>query len=139
MSYATTKDAIDLYGAQYALGSVAREGSPNKASFEKALADASSEMDSYLSSAYDVPVSPVTPVISRYCIDIAIYIASADAGSVTDEKRKRYEDAIRWLTLVAKGTAVIAGTDGTAASAGTTVQIAGPARIFSRSKMDGLL
>lgn len=138
MPYATTKDAIDLYGTLYVLGSVSREASPNKVAFDKALADASSEMDTYLSRNYTVPISPVAPVLLRYCVDIAVYVSSADAGSVTEEKRKRYEDALRWLTLVAKGTVSVPGTTAPSASDGAVPQISGPDRIFSRTKMDGL-
>jgi len=138
LSYATTKDAIDLYGAEYVLGSVSREAQPNKAALDKALADASSEMDTYLSTNYTVPVSPVAPVLVRYCVDIAVYVASADAGSVTEEKRKRYEDALRWLTLVARGTITVPGTSTPSATQSASAEFSSATRIFSRRTMDGL-
>ncbi len=138
MTYATTKDAIDLYGAEYVLGSVRREAQPNKTALDKALADASSEMDTYLSSNYTVPITPVAPVLVRYCVDIAVYVASADAGSVTEEKRKRYEDALKWLTLVAKGTVIVPGTDAPSATHSASAEVCSSPRIFSRRTMDGL-
>lgn len=142
MAYATTKDAIDLYGALYALSAVTRDASANKNSLDKALEDASSEIDSYLAVLYTVPVSPVTGIMQRFCIDIAIYVASSNAGSVTEEKRKRYEDAIAWLRMVAAGKIEIPSTTPPEPSAGANnamPEITGPCRIFSRAKMDGLL
>ncbi|MNG19141.1 hypothetical protein D3C84_1032700 [compost metagenome] len=42
-------------------------------------------------------------MLVRLCCDIALYRLSADAGSGTEEKRKRYEDAVALLRRIASG------------------------------------
>lgn len=128
MAYAVLQDAIDLYpGTEL----------PDEDSLLKAFEKFSSEMDSYLGVHYVVPVTPVPDVLIRYCVDGGIYLASADAGMHTEEKRLRYEDAIKWLRSVSKGEAILVGAGATASNV-ELPEISGPTRIFSRSTMSGL-
>jgi len=141
MSYATRADAINLYGTEYVLSAVTREGSPSTRSLEQGLEEASSEIDSYAAVQYSTPMvlAAVPAILKRYCIDICIYVCSADAGSVTEEKRKRYEDAIDWCKLLAKGLVEVPGADAPEpTTASSSAQYVTSARIFSRSDMDGL-
>ncbi len=103
MPYATLQDAITLYGETYVFTSVDRDddGAADEA-ITPALAQASSEMDSYIQARYTLPLPSTPDVLVRFCVDIAIYQVSENAGSLTEEKRKRYEDAIKWLTNLAK-------------------------------------
>lgn len=135
MAYATYQDAIELYGADYVLTSVARSGVDDVAALTKALVNASSEIDSYIAQQQAVPlVEPYPQIVSQHCIDIAIYRAS-EAGSVTDEKRLRYEDAIRWLRDVAKGLISLTTPGETTAPTWGIVETTGPQRAFSRASM----
>lgn len=140
-AYATKDDAVDRYSADYVLVSVTRDGEPDYVALDKALDDATDEIDSRISAQYTVPLTaPVPKIVTRYCIDIAIYFASMECGSgLTDEKRTRYEDAISWLKAVAAGTATLPIPDTPPASQSSLVQTSGPARIFSRCKMGGIL
>lgn len=138
MAYADYEAAIDLYGQDYVLTSVDRADGPDTAALDLALDRASSEMDGYLGVAYAVPVSPVPDIVKQYCVDIAIYRASAEPGAVTEEKRKRYEDAIAWCKGVAAGKIVIIGADEPEVEDQRVPQYATATRVFSRSKMSGL-
>lgn len=151
MSYASVQDAKDQYGEDYVLTSVSRDDTPDLNAFAKALDEATSEIDSYIGGRYTVPLTNVPSVVKRRCVDMAIYIASADAGTYTDEKRKRYDDAIDWLTMVANGKAVLVfpvveDGDGAVIDPGGTdegdtdlpIVLAEP-RLFTRCKMRGLL
>lgn len=140
MSYATLADAKELYGEDYVLTSVVRvEGTPDEDSLTAALEKASSEIDSYLSARYDVPISPVPPLLVQYAIDIAIYrTSSAPGAGLTDEKRTRYEDALKWLINVAKGIAGLGLDDATDNQEHTPVVIS-PCRVFTRSRLGGIL
>lgn len=138
MAYADYEDAIDLYGNDYVSASITHDDGANTAALTRALERASSEMDSYLGAVYAVPVSPVPEIVEQYCIDIAIYRASADAGAVTDEKRKRYEDAIAWCKSVAAGKAVLIGVEEPASEDQHLPTYVTSTRIFSRTKMGGL-
>lgn len=146
MAYATLKNAKDLYGETYVLTSVDRDadGEPDWQAFTKALNQASSEMDSYLGARYDVPVDPIPSVVNRYCIDIAIFLCSADASTGTDSKRQRYEDAIKWLTNVAKGVVTLGletedEPDGENPIPQLDVDTDAGSRLFTRTKMRGLI
>lgn len=141
MAYAALQDAKDRYGEDFILTAVTRADTPDLDSFDKALDSASSEIDSYLASQYTVPVDPVPALIVRYCVDIAIYTASGDAGTGTDEKRLRYEDALKWLSKVAKGEVVLdIDGDGEADNAGEggVPAYSTSARIFTRTTMGDL-
>jgi phage gp36-like protein len=143
VAYATTAEAIDLYGDDYILASVDRDddGVADATAFSDALDQATSELNSYIAVRYDLPLSTVPAVLTRFCIDIAVYIASSSAVELTDEKKERYKAAIAWAKGVAKGD-ISLGTDdiptGTDEEGGS-VQTSYSARAFTRTKMAGLL
>ena len=140
MAYATIEDAKTMYGEELILTSVTRADTPDEEAFTVALTKATSEIDSYARAQYTTPLSPVPDIVQRYCIDIAIYTASADAGTTTVEKRTRYEDALKWLKLLAAGTVTLdLDDDGEADNVGGGLpEISGPDRVFSRTSMRGL-
>lgn len=143
-AYATLTDATTLYSEDYVLTSVDRDGDgkPDYDAFSASLAQASSEMDTYLGARYDVPIAPVPPILVRYAVDIAIYQASSTyGGGLTEEKRKRYDDALKWLTNAAKGIVSL----GLSQADETTTQenlpqvaSSNPERIFTRTRLGGL-
>lgn len=107
MAYASKAQVVLRWGTDETVLSADRDpqdGIPEDAAIEAACADASSLMDSYLARAgYETPVDPVTDVLVKYATDIAIYNLSQLVGSLTKEKRQRYEDAIAWLEAIAEG------------------------------------
>ena len=141
MPYATVQDAEDLYGADYVGSSFDRDrdGSVDPLAATSAFSKASSEIDSYLATRFDVPVSPAPDVVKERCIDIAIYRVCPDSA-LTDEKRRRYEDAIAWLKDVAKGLATLdLGDDVPATATQDVPETSYPnARLFTRRRMAGL-
>lgn len=143
MSYATIQNAKDLYGEEYVLQSVDRDsnGEPDTTSLTNAFAQASSEMDTYLGVRYSVPLSsPVPEIVKQFCVDIAIYkLSSHPGGGLTEEKRKRYEDAIKWLTNLAKGvvTLPLPGTSEDPQPLPETSY--DNLRVFTREKMEDIL
>ena len=143
MSYATIQNAKDLYGDDYVLQSVDRDsnGDPDTTALTNAFAQASSEMDTYLGARVVVPLTaPVPDIIVQLCIDIAIYkLSSHPGGGLTDEKRKRYEDAIKWLTNYAKGVVTLPLPD-TDEDPQPLPETSYPNdRLFTREKLGGLL
>lgn len=142
MAYAVIQDAIDLYGENYVLIAADRDlnGVADEAAMAKAFAHASSEIDSYVCTRYTVPLTTVPEIITRLCIDIALYQASSGpGGGLTDEKRTRYEDAIRWLKDVAKGVASLGVLDASGDSGVDAPEVSyGNGRLFTRTTMGGL-
>lgn len=139
MSYAGQTEAVAQYGADFALTSVTRDGDSDASALDRAGVAASSEMDSYLGVNYTVPLTTVPDIVVRFCVDMLIYLASMDAGTGTDEKRKRYEDAIAWCKRISSGDAVLPVTDTTSQTESALPEVSGPDRLFSRSTMRGLL
>ncbi|MOA13986.1 hypothetical protein D3C78_1340600 [compost metagenome] len=70
---------------------------------EQATADATAEIDSYVGTRHRLPLAVIPEVLVRLCGDIALYRLSAEAGSGTEEKRTRYEDAVALLRRIASG------------------------------------
>lgn len=111
----------------------------------KALTDATEEINSYVSGQYDLPLTTTPGRLVTICGDIALYKMSADIGVATDEKRKRYEDAVKWLTLLATGKVDLGLPAVDVVSADLTIVAGGDAtteaneRLFTRTKLEGLL
>lgn len=103
--YATQNDIVELYGSD-ALFVADRDGDgvPDAAAVEQALSSASDEIDSFLAVRYPVPLSdPAPAVIRQYAIDIALYRLASSSDVMSEELRKRYEDAVAALRRIAKG------------------------------------
>jgi phage gp36-like protein len=76
------------------------------------LDTASGEINSYLATRYNVPVSPAPSILKTYCIDIAWYRLAQD--NAPEQYAKRYENAIARLKDIGKGTMLLLTDDGVA-------------------------
>jgi len=101
--YATQANIIDRYGenALYAVADRDGDGALDDEAIGRALDDATAEIDSYLAARYPLPLTVAPKIIVILCVDIALYRLSPDHG--TEERRKRYEDAVRMLKLISEG------------------------------------
>ena len=144
MAYATSTDATDLYGEDYILNSLDRDedGEADVTAFTDSLDQATSELNTYIGVRYDLPLpTPVEAVLVRFCIDVAVYISSPGAGTLTEEKTNRYKDAIAWAKGLAKGdiSLGIEDEDSVTGSEGSAeVSSNNPTRLFTRTTMGGL-
>jgi phage gp36-like protein len=68
---------------------------------DRAMATAESEVNSYISAAYTLPLPSVPEILKTFTGDIARYYLYDE--SPTDQVSKRYERAVSWLHDVAKG------------------------------------
>jgi len=102
----------------------------------RAIADADAEIDSYCASQYEpLPFSPVPVMVRKLSVDIAIYHLYARRKGATEERKRRYDEAIRFLRDAARGN-VLLGSDGPAADddAGPAATTDADDRIFSSGK-----
>jgi phage gp36-like protein len=140
MAYATQQDIIDRYGADALYVAADRDNNDavDTAAVDRALDDASDEINTYVGKKYQLPLNPVPTVLLRICVDIALYRLSFGLA-FTEEKRKRYEDAVRFLEGISTGKASLGFDDGSAATptAGDAELISNP-RQFSRRTMGPL-
>jgi phage gp36-like protein len=106
MNYATTADMVELFGNSEMVeltnlddpGAIAID----QPRLEKALDYASREVDSYLTAAqYQLPLPNVPLVLRNKVADIARY--HLDSYRAREDVRQRYEDAVKWLGLLAQG------------------------------------
>lgn len=104
MPYATQQDMIDRYGDDDLIVSADHDGDgvADAAIVTQGLSDATDLIDSYIGARYTLPLATVPAVLKRLCVDIALYLMSKPP-SITEEKRKRYEDAVKLLTAISDG------------------------------------
>lgn len=104
MPYATQQDIIDRYGEDDLIIAADHDGDgvADAAVVAQGLSDATDEINTYAGGRYTLPFAEVPPVLKRLCVDMALYLMSKPP-SITEEKRKRYEDAIKLLTSISTG------------------------------------
>lgn len=136
MGHCLVQDLVDRFGADEMSQLTDREHGTtlDSAVAQRAIDDASSEMDSYLARRYRLPLPAEPSVLLVVCADIARFILYKDAP--LEEVRKRAEDARAWLKDVARGFANLdlSPVDAPAASPGSFQ--ANP-RVFSRETLRG--
>ena len=79
----------------------------------RALEDASGEIDAHLEAKYQLPLSTVPLKLEQVCCDIARYALYDDQP--TEHITKRYDDAIKYLLNVSRGV-ISLGIDETSAA-----------------------
>lgn len=140
MAYATQQDMIDRRGEDslYVAADRDGDGTLDAAAITRALDDASAEIDTYLGAAYALPLSETPPVVVNLAVDIALYRLSDRPGALTNEVRRRYEDAIALLKRIADGGATLPLSAGDAPETAKTVESSGAERKFTRDSMKGI-
>ena len=147
--YATIADITELYGPQSLyVADRNGDGVPEGEAVERALVEAGYEIDSYLATRYALPLPAGTQVsvLRQLAVDIAVYRLAQSRDVLTEELRRRYDDAIASLRRIADGRQALqlpapeaAEGDASAEGAGPRpVFQGGPERLFSREKMRGL-
>lgn len=136
MPYATQAQLVERYGEDALLVVADRDldGVIDADIIEKALNDATAEIDTWLAAKYSLPLPTVPDVLVRLCADITLYRLAAEADQATDERRKRYEDAVQLLKAISRGDASLGMPDPPKSSNGAVTLISGPRR-FNRTTM----
>ena len=109
MNYATLDDLVLAYGiheiTQITDRSVPPVGAPDAAVADRAIEGASAEIDSYLVTRHQLPLTD-TPIVLRDCAcDIARY--KLHGVMVPDEVAAAYGRRLTWLRDVASGRASV--------------------------------
>lgn len=141
MMYTTQQELIDRYSENVllVLADQDNDGVLDANVITQAITDASELMDSYLGKRYALPLPVVPMPLKRICGDITLYLLSGN-GTVTDERRKRYDDAIKFLQALAKGEATLgAGVEQDNANSVGQVELDSNPRLFSRRTMRGVV
>ena len=135
MNYATANDMVERFGESVMIGltDLTHAGVVDTAKAELALEDATAEIDGYL-GRYQLPLNPVPKILRVYACDIARYRLATGMRQTNDDLLSRYEAAISYLKLVAKGVASLGGLPaGEDLSTDNSVQITDPQeKVFGR-------
>lgn len=112
-------------------------GVVNSEKIASALVAADTEIDSYLSVRYALPISSPQLLLTSLAIDITIWnLYALDGSGAPKERRERYQNALRALERIRDGDPPLdIPTIGNGAS---TAAYFGPERLFSRNTMKGL-
>ncbi len=104
MAYATLTDIREQMSEDELIPLTSDDGTLDESVVERAIADADGEIDAYVGYRMEVPLDPVPVMIRKYSVDIAIYNLYARRLDICpDMRRKRYEDAVKFMRLVAEG------------------------------------
>jgi len=127
--YCTQQNLIDRFGQleiiQLTDRSTPPAGTINATVLNKAISDAEAEINSYL-TGYALPLATVPANFERMACDMTRYYLYEDR--VIEQVKKRYDDAIKYLTQVGKGVIQL-GPD----TAGTVAEVASDSAQFSSS------
>ncbi|MCF6432914.1 DUF1320 domain-containing protein [Leisingera sp. MMG026] len=147
MAYATQDDIVALYSLD-ALYVADRDGDgvPDADAITRALKLASGEIDSYLGVRFPLPLPETPDLLVQFCVDIALYRLALSRDVLSEEHRNRYDDTVKHLKDIARGTATLNIGQAAAEEGGEPVPPArprpvfagGPEREFTREKMRGL-
>lgn len=141
MSYATLQSLNDQFGEEAVRGASDRDedGVADTGVIERALALADGIIDSRIGVKYKLPLDLVPDVLISYAGDIAFYLLSGSPAQLTDEKRVRYTDALKWLDQIASGKAVLDGVAAPKTKTAVGIRMIAGEREFTRSNMRGIL
>lgn len=78
-------------------------GEIEESAVSQAISSADAEIDAYLCSRYEVPLSQVPPIIRRLSADGAVYMLFARRMKVPEVWQRRREECVRLLEQLARG------------------------------------
>ena len=112
MSYVTVKAMIAKFGEPELIELTSKSSLSTQINLERlqfALDAANSEIDSYLSGRYQLPLQTVPSFLVSIGCDIAHFHASVSETQETVKTRSRYEIAIKNLINISKGLVALGG------------------------------
>ncbi len=148
--YVSRASVIRRYGPKFSAknAGLGEGGDQDFTSMDEAIKDAEAEVNSYVAKCYVLPLPGVTDLadpttntfvpqeLRRVAVDIAVYRLAAEHDRLTKERRRRYDDAIKWLKMLANKEVSL--TVGSVPSQGGVTR-EGPDRIFTRDTQSGLV
>ncbi|WP_224825598.1 gp436 family protein [Cognatishimia sp. MH4019] len=135
--YATRDDITAIYGAEFLEDITPADVADPNGAIDEALADASAEIDGYLSARYDLPLGGQPKVLRRPCIDIAAYVLANSHTRLTDNIETRYTQATALLTKISDGRVGLGLAEPSSAVAGSETGTTSGADFTARPRRFG--
>lgn len=138
MAYCTKIDILEALSEEELIGLTDDfdAGVVDDSRVTRAISDADAEIDGYCGEKYNVPFSPAPAIIRKLSVDIAVYNLYARRQGAPENRKERYDSAIRVLKDVSKG-AVSLGADAPTETSEDKVSTSSEDRIFDRDKLEG--
>jgi phage gp36-like protein len=87
-------------------------GEVDASAVARAIADGDAEIDTYCGGRYTVPFTTVPAIIRKLSVDLAIYhLYGRRKGTLPEERKGRYESAVRLLRDIAKDLVTLGVSD----------------------------
>lgn len=140
MSYATQADMVERFGEDelIELTDRARAGAIDATVLDRALADATAEIDGYLAARYQLPLTTTPLVLVRVCADLARYHLHDD--QVPEAVKVRYQAAVDLLRRVSTGHVSLGVSDtGDVPTANDGAEIVSGGRVWGRDNSRGYI
>lgn len=141
MAYATQQNCIDRYGTDIVTVATDHDGNGviDNSVLQRALDDATATINSYVAGLPGFPFEVTPDSFEKLCCEMALYNASFTANTVTEEQRTRYDDALKYLTLVAQQKIRLStGAGQNIVESNATANIISSERIFTRTSLGRL-
>lgn len=140
MTYASQADMIDRFGESELIDLTDRSfvGTIDVVVLDRALADATAEIDGYLASRYQLPLTSQPAVLVRVCADIARYNLHDD--NLPELVETRYKAAVDLLRQVSLGRVSLGASDtGDSPTSNDGAEIESGGRIWGRADSKGFI
>ena len=118
------------------------DGVADTAVVDEVRVAAEGELDSYLATRHAVPVDVIAHpelggVLKSAALDLAEYRLRVRRPPVPEDARRRRDQTVNWLVLLAEGDVALPSLTAPAGR-GPTVQVSGAERVFRRSEMENV-
>lgn len=105
MIYATRSTIAEIYGPEFIAGLIREDVPDADAAVDRALVQASAEIDGWISARYKLPLGTQPKALERPCVDIAAYILANSHASLTVTIEDRYKFAVDFAKAIGAGRA----------------------------------
>ncbi len=140
MSYAVQSDMVNRFGEQELIQLTDRDrtGAIDTVVLDRALADATAEIDGYLAARYQLPLTSTPTVLVRVCADLARYHLHDD--HLPEPVQVRYKAAIDLLRQVSTGRVSLGLSEtGESPTSNDGAEITSGGRVWDRNDSKGFL
>lgn len=141
MPYCTQDDILKLLPAADLAQLTAESGdTPDADVVAEAITAADALINSYIGRRYQLPLAAAPGQVKALSVTIGIYKLYRRRGFENAARRQDYEDAVKFLDSVSKGTAIIEGASGVepAGQVQDVTEISSQTRVFDRDSLRGM-
>ena len=143
MTYIPRQDLVERIGEEelVLLSDRNNDGEADEAVIDRALADATDELNMHLACRYRLPLVEVPDTLKRLAVNLCLYWLCDSARSMSELVKERYESGIKTLRALGNGTLRLGlpELEAPEENTGGSVQRIGPERRVNSKNLGGVL